>query len=193
MAASVELEMRTYLWTKMLIWVDKLLKLLHTVPLIWVYVPTFALRLNGVTLLHVCQYSQVPSLSRTLSSSSSLVYPCSSWRRRWASTPARAGWPPGGRFARCLRVRTQLRPTGSCRIAQESVCWRAGNACFSLLVKRHSCLHALISSTADCGLLSLFSWCCSKTKMGFKLIHHFPWWDFIFPLERLKYQLGAQI
>lgn len=69
------------------------------------YLPTFALRLSCVTLLHVCQYFQVPSLSRTLSSSSSVVCPCSSWRRRWASTPARVGWPPGGRFAPCLGVR----------------------------------------------------------------------------------------
>lgn len=29
----------------------------------------------------------------------------SSWRRRWASTPARAAWLPGGRYAPCSRVR----------------------------------------------------------------------------------------
>ena len=53
-------------------------------------------------------YLQVSSSSLILCSSSSVASLCSFWRRRWASTPARAGQLPGRRSAPCSRVKARL-------------------------------------------------------------------------------------
>lgn len=47
---------------------------------------------------------QEPSSSLTSSSSSPVVFPCSSWKRHWGSTPAREASLPGGRSVPFLKV-----------------------------------------------------------------------------------------
>ncbi|XP_075458453.1 sodium- and chloride-dependent GABA transporter 2-like isoform X2 [Ascaphus truei] len=55
---------------------------------------------------HICvtRTEEVPSSSRTSSSSSPAGSPSSSWRRRWDSTPARGESHPGGESAPSLKV-----------------------------------------------------------------------------------------
>lgn len=52
-----------------------------------------------------CVYLQVPFSSLTLCVSCSLAFPRCSWSWQWDSTPVRAWWQHGGRYARCSRVK----------------------------------------------------------------------------------------